>query len=138
MRVALEGSVFYKDTVTTTQHLQFHLFTCPSICIRSKQSARKVLYCNTRMAHVHGPNCAHGAEQPPVELTPEQQQLLAQQQQEMTDLRSEPYKKIALELAQFLRHNATLKNKSGVLDGKRVEYFKGIATSMHQEYSLII
>ncbi|ORY74129.1 translocation protein Sec62, partial [Protomyces lactucae-debilis] len=25
----------------------------------------------------------------------------------------------------FLRHNALLKNKSGVLDGKRVEYFKG-------------
>lgn len=76
--------------------------------------------------HVHGPNCNHGGpQQPQVALTPEQQQVLAQQQQQMVDLRSEPYKKIALELAQFLRHNATLKNKSGVLDGKRVEYFKG-------------
>ena len=78
------------------------------------------------MAHVHGPDCAHGAEQPRVQMSAEQQQALAQQQQEMTDLRSEPYKKVALELAQFLRHNATLKNKSGVLDGKRVEYFKGV------------
>ena len=76
-------------------------------------------------SHIHGPNCAHGAESAPVTLTPEQQQALAQQQQQMTDLRSEPYKKIALELAQFLRHNTMLKNKSGALDGKRVEYFKG-------------
>lgn len=75
--------------------------------------------------HVHGPNCNHGDGQQPVALTPEQQKMLAEQQQQMNDLRSEPYKKVALELAQFLRHNATLKNKSGVLDGKRVEYFKG-------------
>lgn len=74
-------------------------------------------------SHVHGPNCSHGPET--AAPTPEQLQLLAQQQQQMTDLRSEPYKKIALELAQFLRHNAMLKNKSGALDGKRVEYFKG-------------
>jgi hypothetical protein len=59
------------------------------------------------------------------QLTPEQQQQLAAAQQQMEDLRSEPFKKQALELAQFLRHNPVLKNKQGVLDGKRVDYFKG-------------
>lgn len=76
------------------------------------------------MEHQHGPNCNHDG-QPPVQLTPEQHAQLLAQQQQMTDLRSEPFKKVALELAQFLRHNAALKNKPGVLDGKRVEYFKG-------------
>lgn len=78
------------------------------------------------MAHQHGPNCNHGSPQQQVVLTPEQQQQLLAQQKEMTDLRSEPFKKVALELAQFLRHNSALKNKPGVLDGKRVEFFKGI------------
>lgn len=81
--------------------------------------------------HVHGPDCNFsGQQQQPVPLTPEQQQQLIQQQQQMADLRSEPYKKAALDMAQFLRHNPVLKNKSGILDGKRVEYFKGMQTTL--------
>lgn len=56
------------------------------------------------------------------QLTPEQMAAL---QQQMVDLRAEPYRLQAVAIAQFLRHLGTLKNKSGVLDGKRVEYFKG-------------
>ncbi|BFZ57207.1 Translocation protein S62 [Savitreella phatthalungensis] len=48
-----------------------------------------------------------------------------QHQQQQVDLRSEPYKQQAIAVGQFLRHLAALKNKSGVLDGKRAEYFKG-------------
>ena len=56
------------------------------------------------------------------QLTPEQMAAL---QQQMIDLRGESYKQQAIAIAQFLRHLGSLKNKSGVLDGKRVEYFKG-------------
>ena len=76
------------------------------------------------MAHQHGPGCNHdhSAAMP---LSPEQQAQVLAAQQEATNLRKEPFKKIALDLAQFLRHHTELKNKPGVLDGKRVEYFKG-------------
>lgn len=58
----------------------------------------------------------------------------------MADLRTEPYKKVALEMAQFLRHHPTLKNKSGNLDGKRVEYFKGmrLPPQVHRERCLTV